>query len=177
MSARQITVFGSSRVSPEDVAYRDALRLGRLVAEAGYAVCTGGYGGVMEAVSRGAREAGGVVIGVTVHPWSSRLQPNSWLSHEVTTLHLFERLSHLIDSDAYVALPGGLGTLGEVTLTWNLFQTDSIPLRPLILVGAPWRRLIRCLTNGIRVEAADLALIRCVETVDEVPRFLPSIPA
>ncbi len=176
MNARQVTVFGSSRVRPGDGAYEEALRLGRLLAEAGYTVCSGGYAGVMEAVSRGAAEAGGTVVGVTVQPWSSRLLPNAWLTREIAAPHLFERMYRLIASDAYVAMPGGPGTLGEVAVTWNLFQTESIPLRPLILVGEPWRRVIECLQDGIRVEPRDLALLRFAETVDEVVPLLRGSP-
>jgi uncharacterized protein (TIGR00730 family) len=168
MGSGQIAVFGSSRVGRGEEAYQCARRLGRLLAEAGYAVCSGGYGGIMEAVSRGAREAGGIAIGVTVQPWSLRQRPNAWLSREVEAPHLFDRLRILAASDAYVALPGGLGTFGEVAVTWNLFQTESIPLRPLILVGSSWRPLLRCLADGIRVDARDLALLRFVDTVEDV---------
>jgi uncharacterized protein (TIGR00730 family) len=168
----QVTVFGSSRVVPEEGAYHDALRLGRLLAEAGYAVCSGGYSGVMEAVSRGAAEAGGTVVGVTVELWSSRMRANAWLTREIAAPHLFERMYRLIASDAYVALPGGPGTLGEVAVTWNLFQTASVPVRPLILVGEPWRRVMECLVTGIHVEAQDLALLRFVDGVDDVVPLL-----
>lgn len=173
MHSGQITVFGSSRVSPGEETYREALRLGRLLAEAGYTVCSGGYAGIMEAVSRGAREAGGTAVGVTVKPWSARLQPNAWLSREVIAPDLFERLHHLVNSDAYIAMPGGPGTLGEVALAWNLFQTESIPVRPLILVGSPWRHLLGCFEHGLRVEARDLALLQCVDTVEEILPLLP----
>lgn len=163
-----ITVFGSSSVRPDDAAYRDALRLGRLLAEAGYALCTGGYAGVMEAVSRGAVEAGGHAIGVTVTSWAGRLRPNQWVREEVAMPDLFQRISRLVAADAYVAMPGGLGTLGEVALTWNLFQTHSIPRRPLVLVGRAWRDALECLPVGVRIEPRDLDLVQLVNTVDEV---------
>lgn len=169
MRSGQVTVFGSSRVMPGDGEYEQALRLGRLLAEAGYTVVSGGYGGVMEAVSRGAAEAGGTVVGVTVEPWSARLQPNAWLTQEHAVPHLFDRLNRLIwSSDAYVAMAGGAGTLGEVALTWNLFQTKSIPLRPLILMSEPWRRLIESIQPVLRLDPEDLALLRFVDTVDEI---------
>lgn len=168
MNARRVTVFGSSRATAGDPAYAEAMRLGRLLAEGGYAVCTGGYSGLMEAVSRGAAEAGGRVVGVTVKSWASRLQPNAWLGEEIAAEHLFERLLRLTESDAYVALSGGLGTLGEVALAWNLFQTESIPVRPLILVGDLWPRLVACLKAELRVEPHDLQLVQFAETVDGV---------
>ncbi len=176
MGLGRVTVFGSSRATPDEAAYRDAVRLGRLLAERGYTVCSGGYTGVMEGVSRGAAEAGGTVIGVTVEAWASRQQPNAWVTREVVTPHLFERLRRLVESDAYVALRGGPGTLGEVALAWNLFQTESIPLRPLILVGPEWRQLVRCFEAGLRVESRDLALLQFAGTVEEVLPLLPGPP-
>lgn len=174
MGLDRVSVFGSARVTPEETAYQDAMRLGRLLAEAGYTVCSGGYAGVMEAVSRGATEAGGRVVGITVELWASRLQPNTWVGEEVVAPHLFDRLLRLTESDAYIALPGGAGTLGEVALTWNLFQTESIPLRPLILVGPQWRQLIRCLQAGLRLEPRDLEFLQFADSVDDV---LPLLPA
>jgi uncharacterized protein (TIGR00730 family) len=171
VSVRRVTVFGSSRATPGDAAYADAMRLGRLLAEGGYAVCSGGYAGLMEAVSRGAAEAGGLVVGVTVKSWASR-QPNAWLGEEIAAEHLFERLLRLTESDAYVALSGGLGTLGEVALAWNLFQTESIPRRPLILVGHTWTRLVAHLTAELRVEPGDLELVQFAESVDDVVPLL-----
>lgn len=168
----RITVFGSSRAAHDDEAYGEGLRLGRLLAEAGYAVCTGGYGGAMEAVSRGAAEAGGSAIGVTVDLWTGRHRANRWVTEEVRTPHLFERLACMIASDGYVALTGGPGTLGEVALTWNLFQTESIPRRPLVLVGRSWRAVIGCLAGAMRIEPEDLALLQFAETVDGVVPLL-----
>lgn len=163
-----VTVFGSSRVSAREAAYRDALRLGRLLAEAGYTLCTGGYTGIMEAVSRGAVEAGGHAIGVTVASWAARQRANRWVTEEVGAPDLFQRIARMIAADAYVALPGGLGTLGEVALTWNLFQTASIPRRPFVLVGPAWRAVLDCLPGGVRIEPRDLELVRLVDSVDQV---------
>ena len=172
MSNGCVTVFGSSKALPGDAVYRDALRLGRLLAEAGYALCTGGYTGVMEAVSRGAVEAGGHAIGVTVSSWAERIRPNQWVREEIAMPDLFLRISRLTATDAYVAMPGGLGTLGEVALTWNLFQTESIPRRPLVLVGREWRDVLTCLPAAVRIEARDLELVRLVGSVDEVVRAI-----
>lgn len=163
-----VTVFGSSRLSAHDPAYRDALRLGQLLAEAGYTLCTGGYSGVMEAVSRGAVEAGGRAIGVTVTSWTARIRPNRWVTEEIAAPDLFQRIARMIAADAYVALPGGLGTLGEVALTWNLFQTHSIRRRPFVLVGPAWRAVLKCLPAAVRIERHDLELVRLVDRVEDV---------
>jgi uncharacterized protein (TIGR00730 family) len=163
-----VTVFGSSRVGPRDAVYRDAVRLGSLLAHAGYTLCTGGYSGVMEAISRGAVEAGGRAVGVTVTSWAARFRPNRWVTEEVAAPDLFQRIARMIAADAYVAMPGGLGTLGEVALTWNLFQTESVPRRPFVLVGPAWRTLLDCLPAAVRIERRDLALVRLVDRVDDV---------
>ncbi|HET7266338.1 MAG TPA: LOG family protein [bacterium] len=177
MSNGCVTVFGSSRVRPGEPAYADAVRLGRLLAEAGFSLCTGGYAGVMEAVSRGAVEAGGHAIGVTVSTWAARHAPNRWVREELAMPDLFQRIARLTATDAYVALPGGMGTLGEVALTWNLFQTESIPRRPLVLVGRPWRDALECLRGAIRIEAGDIELVKLVDRVDDVvPAIRSALP-
>jgi uncharacterized protein (TIGR00730 family) len=175
MSPRRVTVFGSSRVVASDLEYQEAGRLGRLLAQAGYIVYTGGYAGTMEAVSRSVVESGGVAIGVTVRPWAKRVQANPWNTREVVAPDLFARLHRLTESDAYVALPGGAGTLSEVALAWNLIQTGSIDPRPLVLVGPRWRALIDCFQKSLSVEARDLALLTVVDSVEDVVPQLTEI--
>src|SRR5690348_570553 len=102
---RIVTVFGSSLPAPESVAYADARRLGRLLAESGFGVANGGYAGLMEASARGAREAGGHTIGVTCMIWPQAANP--WIVEEVRTNSFPERIMKLINlGDAYVVLPG-----------------------------------------------------------------------
>lgn len=140
-----ITVFGGSQIKPSDSEYAIALELGEHLGRHGYTVLTGGYMGAMEAVSRGAAEAGAHVIGVTcndIEAWRP-VGPNPWLKEEIRMNTLLERMLHLINScDAALALPGGVGTLTEVMLTWNLLLTESITPRPLILIGAQWQGFI-----------------------------------
>jgi uncharacterized protein (TIGR00730 family) len=137
-----ISVFGGSQPKEGDPAYEEALLLGRLLAQRGHTVLTGGYIGTMEAVSRGAHEAGGHVIGVTceeIEAWRP-VGVNRWVKEERRKKTLLERLQALIvESDAAIALPGGPGTLTEVALTWNLMIVESIHRRPLILVGRGWQ--------------------------------------
>lgn len=138
-----ITVFGGSK--PDEEHYQQALRLGRMLGHAGFNVLTGGYIGTMEAVSRGAAERGGTVIGVTcdeIEAWRP-VAPNRWVQEERRFPTLRERMFALIDGcDAAVALPGGPGTLAEVTVMWNHLLTGAISPRALILVGPGWRALI-----------------------------------
>jgi uncharacterized protein (TIGR00730 family) len=137
-----ISVFGGAQPSEDSVAYQEARELGKLLAEAGHSVLTGGYIGTMEAVSRGASEAGGHVIGVTcedIEHWRNR-SANQWVKEERKKKTLLERIQALIEGcDAAIALPGGAGTLAEISLMWNLMIVDSLPPRPLILVGSGWQ--------------------------------------
>ncbi len=137
-----ITVFGGSQPAPNTPAYKEAYQLGQLLARAGHSVLTGGYMGTMEAVSRGASEAGGHVIGVTcdeIERWRP-IKANAWVREERHCETLRARLDALIEGcDAAIALPGGPGTLTEIALTWNLMIVESLPRRPLVLVGDGWQ--------------------------------------
>ncbi len=142
----RVTVFGGSQPRPGDPIYQGAIRLGALLAKAGYTLLTGGYIGTMEALSRGAAEAGGHVIGVTcdqIEAWRP-VKANPWVTEDWHYASLKERIFALIEnSNACLALPGGVGTLAEITLTWNLLITHILPPRPLILIGSGWQASIR----------------------------------
>ncbi|NOT32768.1 MAG: LOG family protein [Candidatus Eisenbacteria bacterium] len=139
----QIAVFGSSTARESDPAYRVAYELGRELATAGADVMTGGYSGVMEACSRGAHEAGGQVVGVTVELFEKRGPANRWVTERVHTRTLFERLEHLITrADGFVVATGSVGTLAELMLTWNLLAAGGRPPAPLVLMGRHWHAWI-----------------------------------
>lgn len=137
-----ISVFGGSQPKEGDSAYEEAMLLGRFLAQRGHTVLTGGYIGTMEAVSRGASEAGGHVVGVTcedIEAWRP-VKPNRWVKEERRRKSLMERLQALVEEcDAAIALPGGPGTLTEIALTWNLMIVESRHRSPLILVGRGWQ--------------------------------------
>src|SRR6185312_10458560 len=131
--AHAITIFGGSRVARDTPEYQAAQRLGQALAERGFSVVTGGYNGVMEAVSRGAHEAGGHVIGVTVEVIARNFErlPNAFLTQEVRTAALLERIDKLVElGDAYVVLPGGAGTLAELGIVWNLALLGALQDKP-----------------------------------------------
>jgi uncharacterized protein (TIGR00725 family) len=140
------TVFGGSHASEGSAAYAEALQLGRSLALLGHTVLTGGYIGTMEAVSRGAAEAGGHVIGVTcveIERWHEKRTVNRWVKEEWKKETLVDRLEALVRScDAALALPGGPGTLTEIALAWNLMIIDAIPEKPLILIGEGWQAVL-----------------------------------
>jgi len=137
-----ITVFGGAQPKEGSEAYEEARELGKLLAERGHAVLTGGYMGTMEAVSRGASEAGGHVIGVTcidIEEWRGSA-PNPWVKEERRKKSLIERMQALIEGcDLAIALPGGAGTLAEISLMWNLMLVETLPPRPITLVGSGWQ--------------------------------------
>jgi len=136
-----ITVFGSSRPEEGHADYAEAVELGRALAEAGFAVCTGGYGGVMEGVSRGARENGGRVLAVTSSFFRSRA--NRWVDLETQTKTWEERLFELVRvGDGYVACKGGTGTLAELAVVWEMLNKKAMEHRPLVALGDFWRPVI-----------------------------------
>lgn len=141
----KVTVFGSAHPQPGDDGYIQAYQLGKLLAEKGHIVVNGGYMGTMEAVSRGSAEAGGHVIGITsddIEKYRNR-KPNHWVHEIKSNKDLIGRISGLIKNcDAAVALPGGVGTLAEISLTWNMIILDSIPVPYLIVVGDAWKNVI-----------------------------------
>jgi uncharacterized protein (TIGR00730 family) len=138
----RVTVFGGSQPKPNDPAYQEALELGRMLGSCGHMVFTGGYIGMMEAVSRGANECGGHVVGVTcdeIESWRP-VTPNRWVQEEMRYPTLRQRMYALIENcDAAMALPGGIGTLAEIVVMWTQLQTRATQPRPLILIGQGWR--------------------------------------
>jgi uncharacterized protein (TIGR00730 family) len=147
----KVSVFGGSQPKPGSSAYEEARQLGKLLAKAGHTVMTGGYIGTMEAVSRGASEAGGLIIGVTcaeIERWRD-VSPNQWVKEEWRRETLLERLQALVqDCDAAMALPGGPGTLTEIMLMWNLMIVESMHRRPLMLVGGGWQSVFDQFLNS-----------------------------
>jgi uncharacterized protein (TIGR00730 family) len=175
-ASKTIAVFGSSRREENSSHYREAYELGRSLARVGYAVLSGGYHGSMAAVSRGAREAGGEVIGVTCALFDP-LQPNQWLSEEIKAPTLLARLALMMErADGFVALRGGIGTLAEVTLAWSLLQTRTLNSKPLVLMGADWPPILEALRKHTDLGNSIAALARLAETPDEALAALLAPP-
>ena len=165
MSDRVVAVFGSSRIGPGHPDYVAGVELGASLAAAGWTVATGGHDGAMAAVSRGAREAGGHVIGVTLPGPRGTRAPNEWVAEVRPADDLFARLRMLLDADAWIAISGGVGTLAEIAVAWNLMQNAHVAPRPLIVVGAGWAEVIDVLRDHLVVDAADLAMVTPVPDV------------
>jgi uncharacterized protein (TIGR00725 family) len=132
-----VTVFGSSRPKESDPDYAEARALGRDLAKGGFAVCSGGYAGVMEAVSRGAKEAGGKTYGITADFFKAKT--NHWIDVEVRTKTWQERLFELIRlADGFVACKGGTGTLVELAVVWETLNKSVIAAKPFAVLGDFW---------------------------------------
>jgi uncharacterized protein (TIGR00725 family) len=140
---RVVSVFGTGRAKAGDKNYKTAQELGRLLAEGGFAIANGGYGGTMEASAKGAKEAGGEVIGVTCLAFR-RGAANKYVSREIVTKTLNERLDKLIElGSAYIVLAGGTGTLLELAMVWELKNKGFLDRsKPVILLGEYWEPLI-----------------------------------
>jgi len=169
-----IAVIGSSRTQSNDQDYLDAQRLGRLLAQAELTVASGGYGGLMEAVSEGAQSVGGAVIGVTAPDvFPGRARVNEYVTDEQPADTLTERIHQLIyHSDGVVALPGSIGTLTELMSAWNLAFvapfSDRTP-KPIIAVGSHWAGIVTYLTEQLETDGT---LVTLANNVDDAARMI-----
>lgn len=163
---RIVTIFGGSKCGEPDPEYAQAQRVGALLAEAGYTICTGGYLGVMEAASRGAHERGGRVLGIIMNQFKA--EPNRYLTDKVATAHFYERLQRLITrSVGFIAIRGGMGTVTELSLVWNKMQTRVIGPRPLVLLGDCWPPIVKAWQKYLAVSDADIAALDFANTAEE----------
>jgi uncharacterized protein (TIGR00730 family) len=160
-----VSVFGGARVAADTELYAESLLLGRLLGEAGFTVATGGYTGTMEAVLRGAREAGARTVGYTCATFARDFQPNPWVLEERQTPLLSARIQRIAEeSDAFVVVHGGLGTLAELALVWNMILARELPAKPLVVMGAEWPRVIDVIHAETQMGASALRLLTLAET-------------
>ena len=166
-----VTIFGGSKCSPDSPEYQDARDMGSRLAEAGFTICTGGYLGIMEAASRGAREKGGRVFGIVMNQFKS--EPNRYLTDKVATDHFYDRLQNLITrSVGFVAFRGGMGTVTEISLVWNKLTTGVLPRRPLVLVGDCWQRVVDSWTENLVVSKSDLSFLDFADNAEQASHIV-----
>jgi hypothetical protein len=168
-----VAVFGSARTPADDPEYALARRIGGALAEAGYAVITGGGPGVMEAANRGAGEAGGTSVGLGIElPFEQRL--NDWVDLGINFRYFFARKTMFVKyAQAFVIMPGGFGTLDEMFEALTLVQTQKVTRFPVVLVGTQyWHGLLDWLRTtvlpGGKIRDADLDLLHVTDDVGEV---------
>lgn len=170
-SDKIVTIFGGSRCGEDSPEYQEAKELGGRLAEAGFTICTGGYLGIMEAASRGAREKGGRVFGIVMNQFKG--EPNRFLTDKVATDHFYDRLQNLITrSVGFVALRGGMGTVTEISLVWNKLQTRVIEDRPLVLLGDCWKNVVDCWQENLAVSDADVKFLNFAHDAEEASRII-----
>ena len=161
----EAAVLGSARLTESDIRWTQAHRLGMLLAGEGFVVVTGGYGGLMTAVSRGVREMGGYVIGLPMRHWAA-IEPNRWNVDLRWSTDYGTRINHILHCDAVIALAGGVGTLSEMAMVWAASQTEK-PVLPLVLLGDCWPPLIKTIQEQMVVSDVDLNLLRFAVSPEE----------
>ena len=174
---RGVSVFGSARTSEDSEFYQDAVETGKLLAEAGFEVITGGGPGIMEAANRGAFEAGKVSVGCNIElPFEQK--PNPYLTKSLTFKYFFVRKTVFIKySTAYIIFPGGFGTMDELFEALTLIQTRKIRNFPVVLFGSQyWRGLLAWLTstmlNEKNINREDLGLLHLTDSPKDAVDFI-----
>jgi uncharacterized protein (TIGR00725 family) len=138
-----------------------------LLAENGFDVCTGGFAGIMEAVSKGAAEKGRDVIGVTVNLWNST--PNQYITNEVKCSSIFERLDKLIEiGDAYIILQGGTGTLLELAAVWELSNKGLMDHKPIACHSSMWQGVTSIINIQMKKEGRNIGLVKAFENIRDM---------
>ena len=166
-AAQTIAVFGGSRVAAGSAEYVEAYTVGRLLAQAGFVVMNGGYGGTMEASARGAKESGGRAIGVLSDEFS-RLTPNAYLDETVAAEDLFARIRTMLrTADGFIVLKGSMGTLAELTIVWNLAKVDAKYRKPIILLGSAWGAVVQSWREQLPVTDEEAGLLHVVAGPEE----------
>ncbi|SDT25028.1 hypothetical protein SAMN04489717_5700 [Actinopolymorpha singaporensis] len=172
-----ISVFGSARTRVEDPMYAMAERVGRGLAEAGYAVITGGGPGVMEAANKGASQAGGVSVGLGIElPFEQGMNP--WVDVGINFRYFFVRKTMFVKyAQGFVVLPGGFGTFDELFEALTLIQTRKVTSFPLVLIGTSyWSGLLAWLRDTVladgKIKPADLEMLHLTDDADEAVEFV-----
>ena len=172
-----VTIFGSARLKPDDKYYHMAEKLGQLLAQNGFAVMTGGGPGIMEAVNKGAAEAGGQSVGMNIKlPFEQK--PNPYANLQLDYKYFFIRKVMFIKyAVAYVIMPGGYGTMDEFFEALTLIQTKRVRSFPVILMGSDyWKGLIDWLGNTMlgqgMISREDMDLFRVLDEPEEIVEYI-----
>jgi uncharacterized protein (TIGR00730 family) len=171
-NSRTVAVFGGSRVLSGSPEYEEAYRTGKLLALAGFTVMNGGYAGTMEASARGAKESGGRVVGVLSNEFDW-LSPNAYLDETVKSEDLFARIRMMQQrADGFIVLKGGMGTLAELTIVWNLSKIEARQRKPIVLLGNGWIQVLHAWREHLVVTDEEVTLLHLVSRPEEAVEFL-----
>jgi hypothetical protein len=172
-----VSIFGSTRAKPEDEVYQKAERIGRLLAENGFSVITGGGPGAMEAANKGASSAGGKSIGLNIElPLEQK--PNPYANITLKYRYFFVRKVMFVKyAVAYIILPGGFGTMDELFESVTLIQTHKIKPFPVILVGSNyWKGLLDWIKEVVlkegRISSTDLDILQLIDDPEEIVKTI-----
>lgn len=170
MDKKTVAIFGTSKAKPGDDVFQLAYETGRYIAEAGFDIINGGYGGIMLASARAANLAGGKITGVTCDAFG-RSEPNEFITNRINTSNLDERLNSLLENaDAYIVLPGSTGTLLELAKIWELKNKRFLKAdKPIILIGDFWKPLIDII---IAIDADSAKSLTIVQTPEMAADYL-----
>jgi len=168
---KTITVFGSSLPVEGDEEYALAYKLGSLLAKNNFNVCTGGYNGIMEAVSKGVVENNGKALGITLKYVTS--SANKYLSDQLKCKTLFERISKLMEfGDAYIILQGGTGTLLELASVWEFMNKNLLKIKPIACYSYMWKEIGRMIDKQIEKEKRVSGLVKYFDEIEGIVDYL-----
>lgn len=172
-----VTIFGSANVPVSDESYKHAEEVGSLLAENKYTVCTGGYGGIMEAASRGAKNAGGKTMGITIK--TPGVRPNEYIDENVIMSNWVERLMELIAiGDAYLIFRGGSGTLVELSAALEMMNKKIMKQKPIILYGSFWQKVLETLKlDSKQLNSVIDSTVKIASRPEEVLKYIPKYQA
>jgi uncharacterized protein (TIGR00725 family) len=175
LNKKIVTVFGSSKPDEGSEEYRTAYELGKLLAQAGYVICNGGYGGTMEASAHGAKDANGRTIGIVTNYFARIANP--FIDQIIEEKSLIDRLLKLIEiGDAYIVLKGSTGTLLEFSMIWEFMNKSVMKQKPTFVLGNFWKPVIETLNTELAHEGLEnvTRFITHLDNAEECVRLLKS---
>lgn len=169
-----VAIIGSARITEDDGRWKEAYELGRALAQNGFAVMTGGYGGLMAAAARGAFSEGGSTIGLPMSNWK-HLTPDPSHIELRWADDYFARLAHLLSADYVVVLDGGIGTLSEMSLAWAIAQTE-IKHTQILVMGNGIKKLLDQFMDALIISEKDMFLAKHFDSPAQVIDHLKTPP-
>lgn len=168
---KRVAVFGSATLKDGDAGYMEALQIGRLLGECGCDIATGGYAGVMQAVSQGCREGGGHCLGLGLSVFQHR--PNPYIDEFVKPANLGERLDAFVcRCDLFLALSGGIGTVTEVLFCWDVARAGGMRKVPILVYGEAWQKLFALLKSDFVVQDSSFNYVKVIRSQPELAEYL-----
>ena len=165
-----ITIFGSSKPIENDEQYLTAYNISKKMALHGFDICSGGFNGIMEAVSKGAVEGRAQAIGVTVNLWGRGA--NRYVTREIKCSNLFERINKLIElGDGYLILQGGTGTLLELAAVWEFINKGLLTSKPVVCHSNLWKRIVSEMNKQMELEGRSPDLVKALDTPEEIVEY------